>query len=145
MDQPFESDVMEDLAAEGSISSADDFDYYDGLDEEGFEDNGAFADGMDEFAEDGAAAFEDNLEGDLWDDYTESGDDFKEHRINQRESNRVQHEQGQRRRGMDQGGEAGDRRRRAVRKRPPGHRGAWHLRDVRFGLKVRLHVRLGRG
>lgn len=132
MDQPFESDVMEDLATESSISSADEFDNYEGMDEEGFEDNGVFADGMDEFAEDGAAYFEDNIEGDLWDDYAESGDEFKEHSTNQRESNRGRHEQGQRRRGMDQGGEAGDRRRRSVRRRPPGHRGPWPPRENSF-------------
>ena len=124
MDQPFESDVMEDLAAESSISSADEFDSYEDMDQEGFEED-AFADGMDEFAEGDAAAFGDNLEGDLWDDYAESGDEFKEHGTNQRESNRQPHEQGQRRRRMDRGGEAGDRNRLPPRRRPPGYRGPW--------------------
>jgi hypothetical protein len=132
MDKRFESDVMENLAAEDSISSADEFDSYEGMDEEGFEDDGAFADEMDAFAEDGAAYFEDNLEGDLWDNYAQSGDEFKEHRTNQREANRGRHEQGQRRRGVDQGGEIGDHRRRPVRRRPPGHQGPWPPRGNSF-------------
>ncbi|NEQ25609.1 MAG: hypothetical protein F6K28_42415 [Microcoleus sp. SIO2G3] len=130
MDQPFESDVMEDLAAEGSISSADEYESYEGIDEEGFED--AFADGMDELVQEGAAFFEDNLEGDLWDGYAESGDEFREHDANQRESNRQTHEQGQRRRRVDRGGEAGDRRRRPPRRRPVGHQGAWPPRGNSF-------------
>lgn len=127
MDQPFESDVMEDLAAEAPIASADEsFDEYDGMDEEGFDDEQAFADGMDEFEDD---AFEDNLEGDLWDEY---GDGFEPHRSNQRPSNRPKHEQGQRRRGMDRGGEAADARRQPPRRRPPGHRGPWPPRQNSF-------------
>ncbi|MBW4694597.1 MAG: hypothetical protein KME27_22845 [Lyngbya sp. HA4199-MV5] len=142
MDQPFESDVMEDLAAETPISSADE---YDAAAEEGFDAfgdddafaNEAFTDGMDEFAAEGAAAFEedafgDELEGDLWDDQMESGEEFKPHRTNQRESNRAQHEQGQRRRGMDRGGERGDDRRQVPRRRPPGHRGPWPPRGNSF-------------
>jgi len=137
MDQPFESDVMEDLAAETPISSADE---YDAMEEEGFDafgDDHAFTDGMDEFAAEGAAAFEedafgDNLEGDLWDDQMASGDEFNPHRTNQRESNRTQHEQGQRRRGMDRGGERGDDRRQVPRRRPSGHRGPWPPRKNSF-------------
>jgi hypothetical protein len=132
MDQPFESDLMEDLAADESISSADEFDHYESMDEEGFAEDDAFADGMDEFAEDSAAPFEDNLEGDLWDDYAESGDEFKPHRTNRRKSNEGTHQKGQRRRSVDQGGEAGDRRRRPVRNRPAGHRGPWPPRDNSF-------------
>lgn len=112
MDQPFESDVIDDLASDTPISSADEFDSYEGINEEGFEEDG-FADGMDEFSGDDAASLEDNLEGDLWDDYTDSSDAFREHDSNQRESNRQTHEDGKRRRTMDRGGEKGDRRGRA--------------------------------
>jgi hypothetical protein len=130
MDQPFESDVMEDLAAETPISSADE---YNAIEEEGFDvfgDDHAFADGMDEFATRDIASFEedafgDNLDGNVWDQYRESGDEFKPHHTNQRESNRTKHEQGQRRRGMDRGGERGDDRRQVPRRRPPGYRGPW--------------------
>lgn len=139
MDQPFESDAME-VTAEIPISSADEaFDGYEGMDEEGFEAENAFVDEMDEFASSSTNsfdeyAFEDNLEGDLWDDYAEleAGDEFKEHRTDQRESNRGRHEKGQRRRGIDQSGEAGDGRRRPSRRRPPGHRGAWPPRQNSF-------------
>jgi hypothetical protein len=119
MDQPFESDVMEDLAAEGSMSSSGE---YHAMEEEGFDafDDNAFSDGMDEFAAGDVASFEedafgDNLEEDPWDDYAESADEFNPHRTNQRESNRTRHEQGQRRRGSQ--------------RRPPGYRGPWSPRD----------------
>jgi hypothetical protein len=125
MDQPFESDVMEDLAAEDPTSSADAFDGYEDMDEEGFYNDNAFADGMDEDAENNAVSFEDDLESDLWDEDAGFSDEFKPHRESQRESNRETHEQGQRRRTMDRGGEKGDRRRRPPRRRPLGHRGPW--------------------
>lgn len=131
MDQPFESDVMDDLAADTPTSSADEFDEYEGMDE-AFEQGDAFADGMDEFDENIASfedAYEGNLEGDLWDDYGESGDEFKPHHTNRRESNRAKHEQGQRRREMDRGRERGDDRRQAPRRRPSGHRGPWPPHD----------------
>ena len=134
MDQPFESDGMEDLAAELPISSADDgFDQYESMDE-GFEAD-AFADAIDEVDAEAFRfdenAFEDNFEGDVWSDNA-AADEFKEHQSNQRESNRGKHERGQRRRGMDQSGEVGDDRRRPSRRRPPGHRGPWPPRQNSF-------------
>ncbi|MDX2097636.1 MAG: hypothetical protein SFW36_07650 [Leptolyngbyaceae cyanobacterium bins.59] len=129
MDQPFESDVMEDLATDNPVTAYEEFDEYSEIDEDGF--NDGFVENLNGFAEDeahfSADAFDeqaegDLLEGDLWGD---EGDFATEHRKNQRESNRTRHEQGQRRRGMDQGGEGGDQRRRPPRKRPPGHRGPW--------------------
>jgi hypothetical protein len=149
MDRPFESDVMEDLAAEAPVTSADEFDAYESLEQESFEDQNAFGDGMEDFAE-GTASFEDgfgdgfedgfadNLEGDFWDGSADSAesdyaaDYAQEHRSNQRESNRARHEQGNRRRGMDRGGEAGDNRRQVPRRRPPGHRGLWPPRTSSF-------------
>jgi hypothetical protein len=132
MDQPFDSDVMEDLDVEIPVSSADEaLDGYEGMEEsfeEGFEDNHAFSDEMDGYDADGFFeddAFTENLEGDLWDDSEESGDGFKPHHSNQRESNRTKHEQGQSRRNRDRSGERGDVRRRDRGCRPPGHRGAW--------------------
>lgn len=134
MDQPFESDVMEDLAADTPISSADEFDAYEGMDEEAFDENSTFIDGMDEFAEQNPTAFEndafeDSLEGDLWDDYAGSGDEFAPHRTNQRESNRARHQKGAGRRRIDRGGERGDERRQVPRRRPSGYRGTWPPRD----------------
>jgi hypothetical protein len=142
MDQPFDSDVMEDLDVEIPVSSADEaLDGYEGMEEsfeEGFEDNHAFSDEMDGYDAEGYDAegydaegfyendaFTENLEGDLWDDSGESGDGFKPHHTNQRESNRTKHDEGQARRRRDRGGERGDVRRREPRRRPPGHRGAW--------------------
>jgi hypothetical protein len=86
MDQPFESDVMADLAADTRIASADGFDGYDGMDEsfeqDGFEADAfgsdEMAEGMAEFSNDGmdefADGFEDNFQGDFWDD---AGDEFR--------------------------------------------------------------------
>jgi hypothetical protein len=86
MDQPFESDVMADLAADTRIASADEFDRYDGMDEsfeqDGFESDGfgsdEMAEGMAEFSNDGmdefGDGFEDNFQGDLWDD---AGNEFR--------------------------------------------------------------------
>lgn len=51
--------------------------------------------------------------------------DDSEHKTNQRESNRETHEEGQRRKQMDRGGEKGDERRPPPRRRPPGHTGPW--------------------
>jgi hypothetical protein len=133
MDQPFESDVMEDLAAEGSMSSSSE---YHAMEEEGFDafDDNAFSDGMDEFAAEDVASFEedvfgDNLEEDLWDDYAESADEFNPHRTNQRESNRTRHDQGQRRQAINYVGERGDERHRGPRHHPPEHRGPRSPRD----------------
>jgi hypothetical protein len=141
MDQPFDSDVMEDLDVEIPVSSADEaLDGYEGMEEsfeEGFEDNHTFSDEMDGYDTDRYEtdgffeddAFTENLEGDLWDDSGESGDGFNPHHSNQRESNRTKHEQGQSRRNRDRGGERGDVRRQVPRRRPPGYRGKWPPQD----------------
>jgi RHS repeat-associated protein len=47
------------------------------------------------------------------------------HDTNRRESNRERHEQGDARRGRDQGGERADERRPWPRRKPRGHRGPW--------------------
>ncbi len=79
MDQPFESDVMEDLADESSFSSADEaFDGFEAMEEEGFESEDAMSNMMDEFeesedgfAEEAEAGFEDEFETDYGEDYFE--------------------------------------------------------------------------
>jgi hypothetical protein len=143
MDQPFESDVMADLAADTRIASADGFDGYDGMDEsfeqDGFEADAFGADemaeGMAEFSHDGmdefGDGFEDDSQGDFWADAGDefSGDEFNPHRTNQRPSNRPKHQAGQRRRGMDRSGERADNRRQVPRRRPPGHQGPWPPQD----------------
>ena len=48
-----------------------------------------------------------------------------DHRKNKRKSNKPRHERGNERRRRDQGGEDGDVRRRAPRRRPPGHKGPY--------------------
>jgi hypothetical protein len=95
MDQPFESDVMEDLAMEIPVSSADealdgyDADYDAAYDaEEGFEDSHAFSDEMDGFEND---AFSDNLSADLWDDNA-SSDEFSPPSRSPRNSNPQQNQ-----------------------------------------------------
>jgi hypothetical protein len=95
MDQPFESDVMEDLAMEIPVSSADealdgyDADYDAAYDaEEGFEDSHAFSDEMDGFEND---AFSDNLSADLWDDNA-SSDEFSPPSRSPRNSNSRQNQ-----------------------------------------------------
>ncbi len=47
------------------------------------------------------------------------------HRKNQRPSNREKHEEAERRRRIDQGGEKGDKNRDYPRQRPPGYKGPW--------------------
>ena len=85
MDQPFERDVMADLTPAISVSSADEFDQSDGMDEAEFAAEDAFEEGMHEFEVEGAVAlteddfaesFTDNFEGDVWDDLSESEDGF---------------------------------------------------------------------
>lgn len=150
MDQPFESDVMADLVEEAPMSfTSDGFDEYEGMEADDF-DRADSADALDESVEASFSlnqdTFGDHLEGDLWDDSgdlgdgdlgdgdleAQFGDSFKSHRTHQRESNRPRHEQGQRRRRMDRGGEQGDDRRQLPRRRPPGHRGPWPPRENAF-------------
>ena len=70
MDQPFESDVIEDLAVENPLSSAEEFDEFEGMEEEDLEE-GLF-DEMGGFAADDA---EEGLEDSLEDGYEEEFED----------------------------------------------------------------------
>jgi hypothetical protein len=85
MDQPFESEVMEELAAETPLSSAEEFEEFEGM-EEGFEESfsnemGGFEEdyaeeGFEEGFEDGfEEEFEDGFEAEFGEDY---GDAFEE-------------------------------------------------------------------
>mgnify|MGYP006266948593 CR=1 FL=1 len=78
MDQPFETDVMEDLAAESSFAAEEAFDELEGMSEEGFESEDAFLDEMegfeaaDEFL--GEEGFEEGFEADLGDEFADYGE-----------------------------------------------------------------------
>ena len=55
----------------------------------------------------------------------DAGEPAKGHRKNARPSTKGKHESGDARRAQDRGGERGDGRRRAPRKKPKGHKGPW--------------------
>lgn len=71
MDQPFESEVMEELAAETPLSSAEEFEEFEGMEGEGFEEG--LSDEMSGFAEDYAEnGFEDGFEDSFEDGFEDS-------------------------------------------------------------------------
>jgi hypothetical protein len=72
MDQPFESEVMEDLAVDSSFDES--FDAFEGMESEGFEGEDQLSDMMDEFA---GEEFEEGFEDSFNDGFTEDlGEDY---------------------------------------------------------------------
>ncbi|HEY9737656.1 MAG TPA: hypothetical protein V6D06_15285 [Trichocoleus sp.] len=71
MDQPFESDVMDDLAAETPLPSEDSYDEYDDY-EAAYDEEDAYADGMDDYGDssDGLADLDENFDAVIQDELT---------------------------------------------------------------------------
>lgn len=124
MDQPFESEVMEELAAETPLSSAEEFEEFEGMEGEGFEES--LSDEMGGFAEDYAEngfedgfeeEFEDGFEGDLGEDYF---NEFEEAEELEDLEEPARDEAGQRRRRLGRGRRRLEQRQRRQRRPPSG-------------------------